>query len=373
MYRTLLRNAWSAVLALTLASTTLGGTASAAGSGSGGAVYVETNTGANAIVVFDRAADGSLTEVGAVPTGGAGTNAALGSQGAVILSADGSNLFAVNAGSNEISSFAVSADGLGLDLVDLQSSRGIMPISLTMHGDVLYVLNSLGLGNIVGFRMADDGTLTSLSGSKRKLSMPLSNPAQVQFNPSGTVLMVTEKGTRLIDTFPVDEDGVAGPLTTTRSSGLEPFGFAFDPAGHAIVSEAFAGAPGRSAVSSYAVTDEAEVNVVSPSVPNRQTAACWVVITSDGNFAFVSNTGSGNISSYAIGDGGQLSLDEAVAAKTGNGSAPTDMDLDEAGHLYVLASGFGMVRGFAVGSGGDLSPITKAGALPPSATGLAAR
>ncbi|CAN5323351.1 hypothetical protein BH20ACT24_BH20ACT24_16070 [soil metagenome] len=373
MHRTLLRHAWSALLALTMASTLLGGTAGAAGSGGGGAVYVETNTGANAIVVFDRATDGTLTEVGAVPTGGAGTNSALGSQGAVILSVDGHRLFAVNAGSNQISSFAVSPDGLGLELVDLQSSRGLMPISLTLHGDVLYVLNALGLGNIVGFRVADDGTLTSLSGSKRKLSAPLSNPAQVQFNPSGTVLMVTEKGTRLIDTFPVDENGVAGPLTTTQSSGLEPFGFAFDPAGHAIVSEAFAGAPGRSAVSSYAVTDAGEANVISASVPNQQTAACWVVITSDGHFAFVSNTGSGNISSYAIGNGGQLSLDEAVAARTGKGSAPTDMDLDEAGHMYVLASGFGMVRGFAVGSGGNLLPITKAGALPASATGLAAR
>lgn len=373
MYRTLLRHAWSALLALTLASTMLGGTAGAAGSGVGGAVYVETNTGSNAIVVFDRAEDGRLRKAETVPTGGAGTNSALGSQGAVILSADGSYLFAVNAGSNQISSFSVSPDGVGLELIDVQSSGGLLPVSLTLHGDVLYALNALGRGNIAGFRVAEDGTLTSLPGSKRKLSAPLSNPAQVQFNPSGTVLMVTERATRLIDSFPVDKSGLAGPLATTRSSGLEPFGFAFDPAGHAIVSEAFAGAPGRSAVSSYAVSDAAEVNVISASVPNGQTAACWVVITPDGRFAFVSNTGSGSISSYAIRAGGRLSLDEAVATTTGEGSAPTDMDLDEAGHLYVLASGFGMVRGLAVGSGGNLSPITKAGALPPSATGLAAR
>lgn len=221
-----------------------------------------------------RSADGTLTPATKVPTGGAGTGARLGSQGAVILSQDG-GLFAVNADSNQISSFAVSDGGLKLTLMDLQSSNGLMPISLTLHGDLLYVLNAMGRGNIAGFRVASDRGLTTLEGSSRPLSAPLTNPAQVGFDPSGSAILVTEKGTRLIDLYAVDADGRPGALMTTPSSGLEPFGFAFDSAGHAVVSEAFAGAPGRGAVSSYAVSDSAQLAVRSASVHNAQTASCW--------------------------------------------------------------------------------------------------
>ena len=55
-----------------------------------GALYTETNapTG-NAVHRLDRAADGSLTVVATYRTGGLGSGAGLGSQGAVALSDDG--------------------------------------------------------------------------------------------------------------------------------------------------------------------------------------------------------------------------------------------------------------------------------------------
>ena len=88
--------------------------------GRSGNVYVPTNqTTGNSIVVFHRDADGVLTFVGSVASGGngAGTGAdPLASQGAVVLSQDSRLLFAVNAGSDSISVFAVSGDRL--DLLD---------------------------------------------------------------------------------------------------------------------------------------------------------------------------------------------------------------------------------------------------------------
>src|ERR1043165_1941400 len=69
-----------------------------------GVVYTLTNQVAgNSVAVFDRAADGSRTSAGIVSTGGTGTGAGLGSQGALALSRDGQWLLAVNAGSNDIS------------------------------------------------------------------------------------------------------------------------------------------------------------------------------------------------------------------------------------------------------------------------------
>lgn len=376
MKRTLARRgiAWLASLAMSAAFiATLLPASPASASVGAGAVYTETNVrGANAIVVFKRAADGTLTQAATVLTGGGGTSSALGSQGAVIISSDGSRLFAVNAGTNQISSFSLSADGLTVKLLDVQPSGGVTPVSLTMKGTSLYALNAMGIGNVTGFRVGADGTLAPIPNSTRRLSGPLVQPAEVRFNPAGTVLMVTERGTQRIDTYPIDGNGIPGARIVTRSPGLEPFGFAFDPAGHPVVSETFGGLPGKGAASSYTLAGGGRLQVVSATVPNGQTATCWVSVTDDG-YAFMTNTGSGTVTSYRVGSSGSLSLLEAVAGNISPTSAPIDLDLDRASHLFVLASGLGTIHGFAVGSAGGLSKINAAGSLPPSAGGLAAR
>ena len=70
----------------------------------------------NQVVVLARAADGTLSHVADYATGGEGSGARLGSQGAVRLSDDGSRLLVVNAGSDEVSVFRV--DGSTLELTD---------------------------------------------------------------------------------------------------------------------------------------------------------------------------------------------------------------------------------------------------------------
>ena len=78
-----------------------------------GAVYALTNQASgNAVAIFDRGADGSLSWSSNVATGGTGAGSGLGSQGALALSDDGRWLFAVNAGSNDVSAFQVTASGL---------------------------------------------------------------------------------------------------------------------------------------------------------------------------------------------------------------------------------------------------------------------
>src|SRR3954469_23092400 len=80
-----------------------------------GPVYTITNSAAgNAVATFARGNDGSLTYVGATPTGGLGTGAGLGSQGAVAVSEDGKRIYAVNAASDTISELEVGHDTLSL-------------------------------------------------------------------------------------------------------------------------------------------------------------------------------------------------------------------------------------------------------------------
>src|SRR5215216_5475445 len=337
------------------------------------AVYVMTNQVANAVAVFKRAPDGTLTPAGMFSTGGSGNPVAmpgdpptdpLASQGSLILSLDNRLLFAVNAGSNEISVLAVGQTGL--TLVDKVASGGIRPISLTLQKNLLFVLNEGGTPNITGFVVTNEGRLSPLPGSTRPLAGgSAADPAQVGFSPDGGVIAVTEKMTNIIDTYTFGGGGFASGPISNGSHGLTPFGFAYDSRDHLIVSEAFAGAPNQGAVSSYTVSEDGTLSVVSGSVPDFQTAACWVVITNSGRYAFVSNTGSGVVSSYKISSLGTLNLQNSVAGNTGPNSAPIDMALDNSSRfLYVLAAGLQSVASFRVEMDGSLTPIGVTGGLP---------
>jgi 6-phosphogluconolactonase len=348
-----------------------------------GAVYVLTNQVENAVAVFNRTADGMLTPAGEFSTGGAGdpvpqgTDPAtdpLASQGALILDQGNQFLFAVNAGSNQISVLKISPTGL--DLVGVFDSGGVRPISLALRENLLYVLNEGGTPNITGFTVSADGTLTPLADSTQPLiGDTAADPAQVSFNPDGTLLVVTEKAGNRLDTYAIDADGLPSAPIDNPSSGMTPFGFAFNNPGFLVVSEAAGGAPNASAASSYSAGDDGTLSVISGSVLNSQTASCWVVITNNGHSAFVSNTGSGTISSYSLtSNDGTLTLINSVAGDVGANSAPIDIALNVSSHfLYVLAGGSQSVVSFRVEHDGSLTMIDTDGGLPLGAQGIAAK
>jgi 6-phosphogluconolactonase len=360
--------ALSLALALAAIAFGVGATAAMAHSRGDGAVYTLTNsTTGNAVKVFNRASDGSLSPGGEFATGGVGTGAGLGNQGALVL--DDGYLFAVNPGSDSISVLKVRRSGL--ELVDTASSGGDQPISVTVEDGLLYVLNAGGDGNISGFKYSHKRELSPISDSIRPLSGSGVGPAQLEFDPEGELLVVTEKNTNLIDTYEVRRNGrVSGPQTHP-SAGTTPFGFGFDERDHLIVSEAFGGAVDGSAVSSYEIDDD--VTPISASAPTTETAACWIVVTDDGRFTYTTNTGSASISGYRINRKGQLSLLDADGRTGLTGPAPIDMALSRhSGFLYSLNSGDGTISGFRVGPDGSLTAIGGAAGLPTSVTGLAA-
>jgi 6-phosphogluconolactonase len=347
-----------------------------------GGVYVLTNQVNNEVAAFRRTAKGMLTFAGMFPTGGAGdpvpqgTDPAtdpLASQGALIIGPGNRFLFAVNAGSNQISVMKIKKNGL--TMVDIVDSGGVRPISLALHDDLLYVLNEGGTPNIAGFDVGENGTLTPLAGSTQPLIGGVAaDPAQIGFSSDGSLLVVTEKAGNRINTYTIDDDGLPSAPINNPSNGMTPFGFAFNNAGTLVVSEAFGGAPNASAASSYSAPDTGILSVVSGSVPNSHTAACWVVIPNNGKFAFVSNTGSGTISSYRIGSEVEwLALVDSIAGDTGMGSAPIDMTLsNNSRYLFVHAAGSQSVVSFRV-KHGKLTMIDTDGGLPLGAQGIVAK
>jgi 6-phosphogluconolactonase (cycloisomerase 2 family) len=219
--------------------------------------------------------------------------------------------------------------------------------------------------------------LTPIEGSTRHVSnlgvgnAPL--PAQVSFNPAGDMLAVTERSGNMIDSYAVDENGVAWGPMSIASAGMTPYGFAFTPGGTLVVSEAFGGSKNGSAVSSYSLITDTLV-VDSASVSTTQTAACWIAVSLDGKYAYAANAGSSSISSYSVADDGTLTLLDAAAGMTGDGTAPVDLSMSSDGqYLYVLSAKSQNVIAFAVQADGSLEMVDAFGGLPKGAGGIAVR
>jgi len=344
-----------------------------------GAVYTATNDAAtNEIVAYGRAGNGTLTYAGTFATGGAGTGAGLGNQGALRVTADGRFLLVVNAGSHDVSVLRVTESGL--EVTDRVGSGGLRPVSLAVSGGLVYVLNAGGsvgdADNVSGFRLSRSGQLTPIAGSTRPLSAASTAPAQIEFSADGSLLVVTEKATNGIGVFPVNHMGLVGAATFYASNGQTPFGFAFGQRSQLFVSEAWGGAPDASSVSSYELSDIGQLVTIDPAVPTTETAACWLLVTKSGRYLYVTNAGSSTISGYEIQSDGSITLLDAdgVTAPTGAGSVPIDLAFsvnDE--YLYALSGGANTITIFRRLPHGGLLPMGGVSGLPASANGLAAR
>ena len=336
------------------------------------AVYVQTNDAAdNEVLAFLRSDDGALAPLGRFSTGGRGTGEPhLPSQNSVVLDDEGRWLFVVNAGSDDVSSFAVEPDELRL--VGRIGSGGSTPTSVAVQGDLVYALNN-GTPNISGFRRVG-GTLEPLEDSARPLSSGDADPAQIAFTDDGSALIATERGTNAISSYAVDQRGYADGPTAIKSSGQTPYGFDFTASGALVVAEAFGGAIGAAAASSYTVGGAGELTPVSGSVGDMHSEVCWAAVSNDGRFVYVTNFGDGTVSSYAIADDGNIELREGVAGSTREGEKGVrDEAITRDGrHLYAIDPDAQKIYGWTVEENGQLTSVGAFAGVPATVAGLAA-
>jgi 6-phosphogluconolactonase len=372
-----------------------------------GRVYTESNSPKrNEVLIFNRYSNGHLMFLKAVATGGKGgqqlqpgcapTCPFLDTQGELAQTSNGKLLFAVNAGSNSVSSFQVTAGGL--KLVSVHSSGGKFPNSLTIHGNLLYVLDS-GIfpmpgppvpGNIAGLRFNAAGSLSAVSGSIRALTPTVPGLArQVGFNNNGKLLVVSLLGnptlptpvaTDSIDTFKVSASGAASAPTAHNSTTPFPFGFAFDRNDHLLMSQVTSlTIPGAGDTASYNVASSGALTPITTQA-TKGTAPCWVTVTPNGKYAYVVNTGGGAptggfTSEFRVFPNGGLKLLGNTAVRK-NEFALTDETLSSDSHyLYVLSTGATPathhIDEYKVGGNGILTFIGQTPAMPvPGASGL---
>jgi DNA-binding beta-propeller fold protein YncE len=327
--------------------------ASAHGTDDSSAIVVQTNAlDGNAIVAYDS----QLKPAGTYRTGGKGGALdgavvdRLASQGSVTLDRAQSLLYAVNAGSNTITVFGVH--GTRLHKLQVIGSGGAFPVSVTVHGNLVYVLNARDGGSIQGFRRF--GTrLVRVPQWNRPLGLDAAatpefthTPGEVAFSPNGRQLLVTTKAnTHAVDVFALDAHGTpASKPTVNVLAGDVPFAVAFDKAGHLAVAEA-----GPNAVASFDLRRNGTIRELG-SAATGGAATCWIVYAKGAYY--VANAGSATISIHRPDRAGGLT----TVGTIGTDGGPVDLAVSGDGsHLYVQTGAAGRVNAFAIKADGSLT------------------
>lgn len=320
--------------------------------GSRGVVFVQNDdVNGNAVVAYDRAADGTLTQAGTYATGGLGGQEAgtgpdhLASEGSLAYDTTHQRLYAVNAGSNTLTVFSVHGDRLVREQV--VSTGGSFPVSVAVHGGSVYVLNALDGGSVQGY-LNVAGHLVRMPSWYRTLGIQGSGtPGQVTFSPDGSQLFVAGKSNNTLAVYRVDGVGgiAAKPTATTLPNGGTPFSVVFDAQGRAVAVDSTA-----NALDTYSVGRNGSLTQLGTAATGQK-ATCWAV--RDGDFFFTGNAGSGSISGF-VESHGQLK----AIGNTSSGAGTIDLAASSDGkNLYAQVGLTGGVDEFHVNADGSLTQV----------------
>src|ERR687892_980603 len=327
-------------------------------------LYMQTNETRNAIIHYSRSADGTITEVERIPTGGAGSGTfkpisgqesapnAFEGAASVILTPDRRFLFTTNGGDNSVSSFGVGQDGK-LTVIDRQltgepvtgRSGTAKSLAYRPQSRTLFVLHSFGPDHVRLMSVDGEGKLTArperhsvntatktdrvstqavLSPDGRFLLVDILFDARPAANPDGSPNLVVANAPDPdgLVIFPVRDDGTLDEASFADAGGAGPFYITFLNRSRDTFLNGFAVGDGV-LVSRIDVEGRVTNGPLAPidTSLGKPSELCWLQVTSDNSLVLATNFGYGTVSTYRLVEG-RLSLlqDPANNAIPGDGT-----------------------------------------------------
>jgi 6-phosphogluconolactonase len=313
-------------------------------------LYVENAN--NTISAFSVASDGALTALGGSPFA---TNTVGPSPFGIAFDPRGSFLYATGSQSQSVEVFSVASDG---SLVAESSSDaagdGANAAVLSKSDGRLYVANSVATGSLAAFDVSKKtGALRALSGSPYPIGcggfcQPFPSDAVI----GGSFLYAIDSGGWYVSTFTIAKNGALSEVASYPTHE-GPIAGVLTPNGQYLY--VTNGASGD--ISAYSVAGTA-LTPLSGSPFAAGNTPEGIAVTSDGTKLYVANRGDSTLSGYAIGAGGALTPLPGSPYADGSGGSPTALALDKKNnYLFVANSSADTLAVYKVGTAGSLTPV----------------
>lgn len=319
-------------------------------SGPGTLVYVQDNVSTGSGIMIFRRENAALTFLKTIPTGGkglfdfvgfnrapTGTFAAVDigpyeHDGIIIMNRERTRLFSCNQGSDDLSVFDISPDGLDLTPVPGSPFKtGHVPSSVAITGpnfDIVAVVNKDDEGNpkipgkqgsIMTYRMAANGSLTPIPNSEIKfpgarcgegvICNQTTTPSQVLTTQDGHVVFVNDFFAGMIRPFRVNDNGTLTPtkpfdLRTTNelNANKDNFPFTLGLGLHPTKNILYTGLLFEDKVGVLRYNPKNGKLKFIRSAPNGGSTVCWFMLRNDGRYMWTSNQASNSVNTYDLLD-----------------------------------------------------------------------
>jgi 6-phosphogluconolactonase (cycloisomerase 2 family) len=296
-------------------------------------------------------------------------------------------LYVTNRGSNDVSGYSINTTGGTLTAIPgspFSNVSGPSAIAVSSNGFFAYVTNSR-TNNVTGFRVSTEGALLLVPptpASPNPVAVDAA-PGALAISPDTKHLYVANSGADTVAAFNIETAGsltlipqTGGHVNPVSVSGSDPVSIAIPENGKFL----YVANSGSNDVTAFSIGATGLVGPIAPSGANSNpirtggTAPKGMVISLNGSFLYVANSGSHNVTVFQIGTNGLLTLVPPAGPNTNpvsvGGTTPNALMISRNGRFLYSANGGGNVSVFTIRGDGLLTLVpSSSGNSNPVSTG----
>jgi 6-phosphogluconolactonase len=323
------------------------------------------NNPVNSVSAFKIEADGSLAQVKGSPyaTGGAGGGNNIDPEEIAIAQQNTSSfLYAANDGSGTISAYVINPVAGSLARVPGSpffadgAPGGDYSLATSPNGKFLFATADTTTAIHI-YSIASTGALTEVSGSPFETG---ASSQGLKVTPNGRFLLVGENSLTAVGVYSISSSGTLTAVTGSPfAASASPFNVAVNCAGNLVFvidNGSFNGS--FSAIDAYSMASDGSLTPVSgePFFNGTSSTSGGLTLSPNGQFLFVTDTFSNDISSMSVGSNGTLAQVSGSPFATSNWTG--GVAVSRSGKfVYSALFTVAQIDGRAVDSSGALSPV----------------